>query len=131
MMSPLLFAAVITLSGGPAAAEDAPKVEGKWLILYAEEGGRRNTAWEQKVATVKGTTLSFEREGKEQSLELKFGRGQMLEARGAFAEKAGAATAKAAHKGVYILGQDYFSISLGEPANGSSGSFILILRKQR
>ncbi len=54
--------------------------------------------------------------------------------------------AKAAHSGVYIAGQDYLCISLnpegakeatgagakaGEDKSASSGSFILILRRQR
>jgi hypothetical protein len=111
----------------PKAA--APKVEGKWRIVYAEEGGRRNNSWEQKVATVKDNTLSYESDGKERTLKLTFGPHQTVKAKGA-------GKGKGEYSGVYISGQDYFSISLnageGDKGRGqSSGSFILIMRKQR
>jgi hypothetical protein len=104
----------------------APMVDGKWRIVYAEEGGRRNNAWEQKVATVSHNTLSYESEGKKRSLKLMFGPHQTVKAEGE-------------HKlsGVYIHGQDYLCLSLNDAAGEgkergqSSGSFILILRKQR
>src|SRR3982751_339509 len=72
-VTPLLLSVVLSLGAGPA-------VEGNWLIVYAEEGGRRNTTWEQKVATLKGDTLSYNKEGEERTLKLKFGDDQKLTA---------------------------------------------------
>jgi predicted RecA/RadA family phage recombinase len=106
--------------------EAAPQVEGKWRIVYAEEGGRRNNAWEQQLASVSDNTLNYDSEGKKRSLKLTFGPHQTVKAKG---EKE--------HTGVYILGQDYLCVSLNDAKDGdkgrgkSSGSFILILRKQR
>src|SRR5689334_18441011 len=85
-MSPLLLAAVLSVGG---AAEDraaggeraaGPNVQGRWLIVYAEEGGRRNNSWEQRQATVRGNTLTYEEEGKTHSIQLKFGPNQTLSA---------------------------------------------------
>jgi hypothetical protein len=123
-MVPLLLAAAI-LMAAEEKKEDAPKVEGKWRIVYAEEGGRRNNTWEQKMAAVEDNTLSYESEGKKRSLKLKFGPHQTVKAEG-----------ENEYTGVYIHGQDYLCLSLndakGESKSGqSSGSFILILRKQR
>jgi len=142
----------------PAAQAHTPHVEGKYLIVYSEEGGHRNTAWEQKVATVHDNTLSYEREGRKHSLQLHFGPHQTLRASlsGAGASE-GAEKESAAHgreyHGVYIASQQYLCLSLnrehghregggegrnrsGASASGaghgtSSGSFILILRRQR
>ena len=122
-----LLMATAVLVGANERAADAPKVEGKWRIVYAEEGGRRNNAWEQKVASVEGNTLSYESEGQKRSIKLTFGPHQTVKAEG---EKE--------YSGVYISGQDYLCLSLNDakdpektPRGESSGSFILILRKQR
>jgi hypothetical protein len=127
-MNMLLVTAVFALGGDaqPTAAKEAAgaRLDGKYMIVYAEEGGRRNNAWEQRQATIKDNTLSYEPEsGKQRSLQLKLGKHQTLEA---------TSGAKTRH-GVYILGRDYLCVSLGAAtaANGSSGSFILILRRQR
>lgn len=127
-MSPLLMATVL-LIGADAKKEVAPKVEGKWRIVYAEEGGRRNNAWEQRVATVSDKSISYEVGGQTRSLKLSFGENQTLKA-------TGEGETKGEYSGVYILGQDYLCLSLnakeGNKERGdSSGSFILILRKQR
>ena len=123
---------VATLLAFVAADADAPKLDGTWQVVYAEEGGRRNNAWEQRLATVKGDTLTYEDAGKKRTVKLKFGPGQTVEAtRSGEGEGAGKA-----HRGVYIAGQDYLCMSL-EAGDGkkaghtSSGDFILILRKQR
>jgi hypothetical protein len=143
-MSALLMAAMLATVGAEPPGEKKadvamPQVEGKWLIVYAEEGGRRMNSWEQRVATIKDDTLSYERDGKEQTIHLKFGPHQTLKA----AARSGEDKADASGEGVYIAGQDYLSLSLetgnfgsgekgGEKGHGtSSGSFILILRKQR
>jgi hypothetical protein len=140
-MSSLLLAALLASGGGAAAAD--PKVEGKWLIVYAEEGGRRNTAWEAKVATLRDGTLSYERDGKKQSLKLTFGDNQTLKASLSRGEGKAGGDDKGAHSGVYIAARDYLCISLnpGKKDTGaaakagggttSSGAFILILRRQR
>jgi hypothetical protein len=133
----LLVAAVVAVSAGPGMAGGDGGAEGKWLIVYAEQGGRRNNAWEQRVAVVKGDVLSYEAEEKERSLKLSFGPNQTLTAKVSEDGKA----AKT-HKGVYIVGQDYLCISLvtgdgkGKAAGAgeaprSSGDFIVILRRQR
>ena len=128
-MTPLLLAVALA-----AGADPAPKVDGKWLIVYAEENGRRNNSWENRQATVSGGKLSYAAEGgKEQSLELKFGDGQTVKATAKGGEGGAAA---GSHSGVYIASQDYLCLSLNadgkDKARGSSsGSFILILRKQR
>jgi hypothetical protein len=150
-MSPLLLIAVLALgadAGGEEAAP-APKLDGKWLIVYAEEGGRRKNAWEQKQGTFQGNTLTYSEEGKEHTIKLMFGPHQTVKATMLDGE---AGTGD--HSGVYIAAQDYFCLSLGggsgkaakapggageakegaaaEKGKGqSSGSFILILRRQR
>jgi hypothetical protein len=133
----LLVAAVVALGAGPGIGGGAGGPEGKWLIVYAEQGGRRNNAWEQRVAVIKGDVLSYEAEEKERSMQLSFGPNQTLTAK-VSEEGKGAKT----HKGVYIAGQDYLCISLvtgdgkakgagaGEGSR-SSGDFIVILRRQR
>jgi hypothetical protein len=121
-------AGIVAQAGGTATA--APNLDGKWLVVYAEEGGRRNNAWEQRLATMKGDTLTYEQDGKERTIRLKLGPNQTLEAAGAGEPSAKPLT------GVYIAGQDYLCISIGPaPREGgnmgpSSGSFILILRRQ-
>jgi hypothetical protein len=156
-MNVFLVAVVFGLGAGQAA-QPAPGgkvmgggMDGKWQIVYAEEGGRRNNSWEQQQATVEKGTLSYEGEGgKKRSLKFKTGPGQTVEATGDEGGKS--------WKGVYILGQDYLCLSLSkalklkatpEPApaalappggggevgggtgGGSSGDFILILRRVR
>jgi hypothetical protein len=129
--------ATLLVAGSPEAGNDVtPKVGGKWLIVYAEEGGRRNNAWEQQQATVDGSKLSYEVGGKQQTLELKFGPGQTLSATEGGEGKTG-------WSGVYVHSQDYFVISVNKAAAGeakaddtkpkdsSSAEFILILRRQR
>jgi hypothetical protein len=112
-----------------------PDIDGKWLIVYAEEGSRRNTTWEQKVATMKGDTLSYNKEGEERTLKLKFGADQKLTATLTVGKEAGKELS-----GVFIAGQDYLSLSLSSGAASdakdggaakSSGDYILILRRQR
>ena len=132
-MTPLLLTVALAAAGGKP---DGPDVEGKWLIVYAEEGGRRNTTWEQQVATLKGDTLSYSKEGEERSLRLKFGADQKLTASLSVGGKA-AAEGKSLD-GVFIAGQDYLCLSLNSPgkggdakAGGAKPSFILILRRQR
>ncbi len=124
-MIPLLMVGAL-LCGADEKKETAPKVEGRWRIVYAEEGGRRNNAWEQKIATVKDDKLSYESEGKTRTLKLTFGPHQTVKAEG-----------EGTFRGVYIHGQDYLCISLNNAKDEdkgrgeSSASFILILRKQR
>jgi hypothetical protein len=123
-MSSLLLAVLLTGAEVPAAdAAEGPKVEGKWLIAYAEEGGRRNNAWEAKVATVRGDTLTYERDGKKNTLKLAFGPHQSVKVA---LDTEGEEIKKGNYGGVYILGQDYFCLSLN-----AEGAFILILKKQR
>jgi hypothetical protein len=110
----------------------AVDIDGKWLIVYAEEGGKRNTTWEQRVATADKDMLSYSKDGDDRSVKLVFGAKQAL-----------TASLKAGGKdlgnlsGVYILGQDYLCLSLNPDTAkegdkpSSSGAFILILRKQR
>ena len=139
----------------PAEAKaETPKLDGKWLIVYAEEGGRRNNAWEQQQATFKGNTLTYSREGNTQALELTFGPHQTVKAKmtGSAKEKKEEGETKA-HSGVCIAGQDYFCLSLegeggakkgvrekakeslraaaADIAKPTGGTFILILRRQR
>ena len=128
-MKLLLLTTVLALGAARPAEEEkegaAPKLDGKWTIVYAEEGGRRNTAWETKPATFKDGTLSYEDEGKTRSLTLKFGPHQTVTATG---HKEG----DKSHKGVYIAARDYVSVSLEGATKGtSSGAFILILRRAR
>lgn len=133
-MTPLLLTVAMTLGAEPAA----PDIEGKWLIVYAEEGSRRNTTWEQKVATAKGEMLSYSKEGEDRSLKLTFGANQTVKAALSVGDKA----SDKSLSGVYIAGQDYLCLSLNPPstdrksdekadAKKSSGTFILILRRQR
>jgi hypothetical protein len=159
-MNVLLVAVVLGLGAGQAQPGQPGKggkmgggMDGKWQIVYAEEGGRRNNSWENRLATISKGTLSYEAEGgKKRSLQLKRGPGQTVEATPS--DDGG----KGAMKGVYILGQDYLCLSLSKggklkagpepvPVNpgaapgapqvgggtgtGSSGDFILILRRVR
>ena len=150
-MRGLLVTVVVSLGAGPALAGGAgkPALDGKWLIVYAEEGGRRNNAWEQRVATIKGDTLTYETEEKERSMQLSFGPNQTVTA------KVGGDGKGKMYQGVCIVSQDYLCISLmaakakkagaevsapaeqpvaavqGEAEQRSSGDFILILRRQR
>jgi hypothetical protein len=129
-MTPLLMSIVLAV-GAPEKAE-TPKIDGKWLIVYAEEGGKRNTTWEQRVATAEKDMLSYSKDGDDRSVKLTFG-----------AKQTATASLKAGGKdlgtlsGVYIAGQDYLCLSLNPEASkegdatSSSGTFILILRKQR
>jgi hypothetical protein len=129
------LAAVLTCV--PGRTDDkpaAPDVEGKWLIVYVEEGGKRNATWEQQVATVKGDSLTYSKEGDDRKMKLSFGANQTVKVSGAGKDGKGELS------GVYVLGQDYFCLSLN-PGKGdapakadvkkSSGDFILILRRQR
>jgi hypothetical protein len=140
-VTPLLLTVVLTAASAGADDKAAgPDIEGKWLIVYVEEGGKRNATWEQQVATAKGDTITYSKEGDDRSLRLSFGSGQTV--------KAAAAGGKGGDKvagdmsGVYIAGQDYLCLSLNPApkgdappakANGkkSSGEFIIILRRQR
>ncbi len=158
-MSTLVLAIALAVGAneqvGAAGAAATPKIEGKWMITYAEERGRRNNAWEQRQATVRGTTLSFEQDGREQSLQLTFGPNQTVRATAGRGQGGGAdrsaGTLTGTHSGVFIAAQDFFCISLNpgtgadrrtpgqeggqvgaDKARGeSSGAFILILRRQR
>jgi hypothetical protein len=126
------LAMTVVLAVSYSAAADAPSIDGKWLIVYAEEGGKRNTTWEQRVATAEKDTLSYSKDGDDRVVKLTFGAKQTL-----------TATLKAdgkdlgAFSGVCIQGQDYLCLSLnsdtakGADKTTSSGTFILILRKQR
>jgi hypothetical protein len=162
-MDALLVTVVFALGGAGQAAQGkgaaAAETDGKWLIVYAEEGGRRNNTWEQRQATLANGTLTYEGDGgKHVSFRLKFAPHQMVNATGGREDEKGkgADGGKAWH-GVYILGQDYLCLSLtkgagkpgavapvgrlpvpkAEPAVGaggpqsSSGELILILRRQR
>lgn len=138
-MTPLLLTVAMTIGADEKAA--AQNIDGKWLIVYAEEGNRRNTTWEQKVATGKGDSLSYSKEGEDRSLTLTFGEHQTVKASLAIGGKV--PDEGKGLSGVYIYGQDYLCISLnsgaakkGEEAKSgdgtkSSGNFILILRRQR
>ncbi len=142
-MNTLLVTAVLALGAADEPAKkDAPALDGKWVIVYAEEGGRRNNSWEQRQATIKGDTLSYEAEGEERAYRLTFGPNQALTVTGTDKDKKSL-------KGVCIVAQDYICISLitggkgtggkepgaekdaGPPKHKSSGDFILILRRQR
>src|ERR1700733_12154582 len=117
-MTPLLLA--LALTAGAERKADSPQTDGKWLIVYAEEGGHRQNTWEQRVATVKGHTLSYGKDGESRTLHLTFGPHQTLKASTKSAtdgsgEENQADKEKQAEKsmsGVYILGQDYLCISL-------------------
>lgn len=150
-MTSLLVAVVLSLSsGGTAQDTAAPPIEGKWLIVYAEENSKRNNAWEQRVATIRGDTLTYQDAGEDRTLKFTFGPNQTVKATpGGWKDKSKDAPGLS---GVYIAGQDYFSLSLNAekaagkekasdaaspkavsdtPASQSSGTFILILRRQR
>jgi hypothetical protein len=131
-MSSMLLAALLAgTAEAPAADAPAPKIEGKWLIVYAEEGGRRNNAWEAKVATVKDDMLTYERDGKKNTLKLAFGAHETVKAA---LDTEGGEIKKGNYQGVYIAGQDYFSLALngeGTDKGTSSAAFILILKRQR
>lgn len=124
----VMVVVALALVSGAAAGDDAPMLDGKWLIVYAEEGGRRNNAWEQRVAVLQGDTLSYQAEQKRRSLQLKLGPNQTLSA--AVQDEEGSSRK---HQGVYIAAQDYLCLSLvtGAKKHSSSGDFILILRRQR
>jgi hypothetical protein len=156
-MTSLLMLAALAMAPGDkdakAAAETGPDLSGKWLIVYAEEKGRRIQSWEQMPATFKDGALVYEKDGKEQKIDLKFGPHQAVKATGGKAE--GGTSGES--DGVYIAAQDYLCVSLtggtftagekssgkdlqpikpklgtDEPVNRPVGSdFILILRKQR
>jgi hypothetical protein len=133
-MSPLLLATVLAMGGDVPSADkaDAPKLDGKWMIVYAEEGGRRNNAWENKAATIEGTNLTYKDGDKERSLKMTFGDHQTLKA-----SFKGEGEKKGSSSGVYIAAQDYLCLSLNPEGDAkaekgtSSGAFILILRRQK
>jgi hypothetical protein len=140
-MHSLVMTAVLVLVPGDQTGKDAfeaSKLDGKWLIVYAEEGGRRINNWEQRPATIKEGGLTYERDGKDFTLTLKFGANQTVKVTAPKKDDASEVNSE----GVFIAGQDYLSLSLNsgtvtgakdakEKAPGSSGSFILILRRQR
>jgi hypothetical protein len=140
-MSAILVSIAIILAA-PARAEDkpsGPNIEGKWLIVYVEEGSKRNATWEQQIATVKGDTMTYTKEGDERSLRLSFGPDQTAKV----TATGGKDTEKKSVElsGVYIAAQDYFCISLNpstakapattDGTKASSAAFIIILRRQR
>jgi hypothetical protein len=141
-MGPMFLALALT-AGADVQTAPKPGVEGKWLIVYAEEAGRRNNAWEQRVATFKGHKLSYRVDEKDHSLRVAFGHDQTVKATGTEENGDGK---EASYTGVYIAGKDYLCLSLRhakaskdgegkeEKADAkeehSSGSFILILRRQ-
>ena len=148
-MNALIMAAVLAAAPADQATKTAdaaaPHMEGKWLVVYAEENGHRVQGWEQSVANLKDGALTYDRDGKETTINLKFGDDQTLQV----------SEGDSAAKGVYIAGQDYLCISLAgghfagkakakeetskekdakadEPTKKHfGGSFILILRRQR
>ena len=160
MYSLYLMAALVVPAEAPAEVA-APKLEGKWLIVYAEEGGRRNNAWEQQQAKFKDGTLTYAQEGKEQAIKVTFGPHNTLKAMVSGSTKGKKEDVSKeeggesrSYTGVYIAGQDYFCLSLdkkgaakkeagkeevsargtaeADKAEGAKGSsFILILRRQR
>jgi hypothetical protein len=128
-MTPLLMTLALVVATDEKAAP--PNIDGKWLIVYAEEGGKRNTTWEQRVATAEKGIVSYSKDGDERVLKLAFGDKQTLKA----TIKA-SGTDLGALSGVYISSQDYLCLSLNPDAakdvkTTSSGAFILILRRQR
>jgi hypothetical protein len=150
---------IVLLTAALLGGVDYPKsqaadlnLDGKWTIVYAEKHGQRNNSWEQQLATFQGNSLSFDEAGKQQTLQLDFGRDQTLKATLGNNAQAGKneATAAKQHEGVYIASQDYLCISLksakhdgaaaaeeqeakkdDKSSGHSSGSFILVLRRQR
>jgi len=86
MKKVLWVAAVLAFGVGEARAQAGKGgksgMDGKWMIVYAEEGGRRNNSWENRQAMVAGNTLSYEGEGgKKLSLTLTVGKGHQFEHR--------------------------------------------------
>ena len=142
-MSPtILLTAALAIGGAEAEQAAQPAAKGKWLIVYAEEGGKRNNAWEQKVATFDGKNLTYKADGKERSVHLSFGPRQTVKATMAGGSDGEQGSKKKSFTGVYIAAQDYVCISLkhgkgrkkaeaDEEKGHSSGDFILILRRQR
>lgn len=135
MMAFLLSAALTAGVGAPEEKTTAPNIEGKWLIVYVEEGGKRNATWEQQVATVKGDTLSYSKDGDEHTLKLTFAPHQTVKAAASGGKGKDVKTADL--HGVYVAAQDYLCLSLNPAGKGPSGEnkssadFILILRRQR
>jgi hypothetical protein len=146
MRNMVLVTAVLALGAvnRPALAQGATALDGKWTIVYAEEGGRRNNSWEMRPATFKGDTLTYDDNGKERALHLKFGPHQTVTVTGV-----GKDTDKT-FRGVCIVSQSYLCISVSAakprpegrgavkeearadaPASNSSGEFVVILRRQR
>jgi hypothetical protein len=149
-MSTLLMTVLLAVGAGDKPAVEkgaaAPARGGRWEIVYAEEAGRRQNAWERQQATLKGGTLSYEQDGKQRSLHLKFGPNQTVQA--TEGDKG-----EGTLSGVYIRGRGFFCLSLSKGGAGgaakpegatggeaggagkgrgqSSGDFILILRRQR
>jgi hypothetical protein len=138
-MSVLLLTTMLMVGAdqSPQAAITA-SVNGKWMVVYAEEKGRRNNSWEQQQATMQDGTLTYQANGKEETLQLKFGPHQTVSV----------SNNGTTQKGVFIASRDYLCISLqGHAKQGaaeeqettaprtrqhhSSGSFILILRRGR
>ena len=121
------LAMTVVLAVSSSAAADAPSIDGKWLIVYAEEGGRRNTTWEQRVATIKGDTLSYSKDGDDRSLRLTYGPLQTVKATmSAGGKEAGD---KGPMSGVFIAGQDYLCLSLN--AGGAKGETAAFSERQR
>jgi len=129
MYSLILMSMFVLPAEAKADAPAAPKLDGKWLIVYAEEGGRRNNSWEQQQATFSDNTLTYAKEGKSQSIHLTFGPHQTVKASMTVGDKD--AKEGKAYSGVSVAGQDYYCLSLEGSAGAGSGSFILILRRQR
>src|SRR5690349_20354757 len=103
-MSPtILLTAALAIGGAEAEQAAQPGVKGKWLIVYAEEGGKRNNAWEQKVATFDGKNLTYKADGKERSVHLAFGAHQTIKATmaGASDEDKEGGSKKKSFTGVY------------------------------
>jgi hypothetical protein len=133
----------LTPAEQPPARADAPgpDINGGWLIVYAEEKGRRIQKWEQSKVTAKDGALTYERDGKDFTITLKFGPHQTVKATTGGKDEAA--------NGVCIVGQDYLCLSLSGGAfkgvkedkdkpkiedpkgSHSSSDFILILRRQR
>ncbi len=81
---------------------------------------------------MKGENLSYSQEGEDRSVDLKLGANQTVKAKLTIGKEAQGKSLS----GGYIAAQDYLCLSLnGEGKEGdnkgSSGSFILILRRQR
>src|SRR5947209_6652315 len=142
-MNLLLVTAALALGAADKPAAKAAGVDGKWLIVYAEEGGRPNNAWEARQATGSGGTITYEGAGgKKRTLHLELKGHQTAEATLGDGKEGADADPDTGHawQGVYILSQDYLCISLSKGggkkpdragaaagASHSSGDFILIL----